>query len=183
MNLNSGATVKITGTPDGTSNYTLITASSIGGVTPVLDAPISGYDLVVDGTSLKLNATGASGFGSWITGTFAGGATVPALQQGSNDDPDGDGVSNLVEYAIAGQDPTVANTSIGNFSSNLLSFSKRQPLAADITYAIEESTDLGIADVWAEVAAGPTYVNDGTTVSYTLPDAASKDFMRLKVVK
>jgi hypothetical protein len=45
-------------------------------------------------------------------------------------------------------------------------------------YAIEESDDLGISDPWAVVTPG---VNDGTTISYTLPTAGSRLFARLKV--
>ena len=121
----------------------------------------------------------AGGFTTWITGTFVNG-TVPVGQQGANADPDDDGISNLVEYAISGQDPTVSNGTIGTLSGNTLSFSKRLPLASDITYAIEESTDLGIADAWANVV--PT-VNDGTTISYTLPGGPAKDFQRLKITQ
>lgn len=132
--------------------------------------------------TLTVTTGPAGGFSSWITGTFANGA-IAGDQQGPNADPDGDGVSNLVEYAIAGTDPTVANGSVGALSGNTLSFTKRLPLASDITYAIEESTDLGISDPWAEVPAGPSYVNDGTTISNTLPGGAVKDFHRLKVTQ
>lgn len=146
-----------------------------GSVLPVIGiAQITG-----DGT-LTVTSSAGGVFSTWITGTFANG-TVAGGQQGPNDDPDGDGVSNLVEYAIAGLDPTVANGSVGTLSGNALSFTKRLPLASDIIYAIEESTDLGIADVWAEVPAGPSYVNDGTTISHTLPGGPAKDFQRLKV--
>jgi fibronectin-binding autotransporter adhesin len=147
-----------------------------GSVLPVIGIP----QITGDGT---LTVTGSvSGFSVWINGTFANGTVAPG-QQGPNADPDGDGVSNLVEYAIAGLDPTVANGSAGTLSGNTLSFTKRLPLASDITYAIEQSTDLGIADVWAEVPVGPPYVNDGTTISYTLPGGPAKDFQRLKVTQ
>jgi fibronectin-binding autotransporter adhesin len=131
--------------------------------------------------TLSVTAAPVSGFASWITGTFANGA-VPGDKQGPNDDPDNDGVSNLVEYAIAGQDPTVANSTIGTFIGNTLSFDKRLPLASDLTYAIETSIDLG-ATPWAEAPAGIDYINDGTTISYLLPGTNPKDFMRLKVIK
>jgi autotransporter-associated beta strand protein len=128
--------------------------------------------------------TVGGGFSSWITGTFAGGATVPALQQGPNDDPDNDGIRNLVEYAIAGQDPTVGNPTIGTFNGTILSFDKRLPLATDITYTIQDSTDLGLSDAWAEVNNTPPniYVNNGTTVSYALtPGTPPRNFIRLQV--
>ncbi len=55
FNLSAG-TIKLTGTPT-LPSYTLITASSGITGTPTLNAPISGYGLVVEGTSLKLVQT------------------------------------------------------------------------------------------------------------------------------
>lgn len=136
----------------------------------------------ITGSGTLTVATGPAGFSSWITATFSNG-TVPPGQQGPDDDPDNDGIRNLVEYAIAGQDPTVANAAAGSFANNLLSFDKRQPLAADITYAIRESTDLGNLDDWTEVTGG-SYVNNATTISYTLtPPAPLKNFIRLEVTQ
>ena len=121
-----------------------------------------------------------AGFSSWITGTFANG-TVPGGQQGPNDDFDKDGISNLVEYAIAGQDPTVGNPTIGTFSAGTLSFTKREGTSG-LTYAIQKSTDLGITDAWIEVTGG-SYVNDASTISFTLtPGTPAKNFLRLQVL-
>jgi fibronectin-binding autotransporter adhesin len=127
-----------------------------------------------------LTATASSGFTSWITGTFANG-TIPGAQQGPNDDFDNDGVSNLMEYAIDGQDPTVPNAAVGTFAANTLSFTKRAGTSG-LTYAIQESTDLGVSDPWSEVSGG-SYINNATTISYTLtPGSPARDFVRLQVV-
>ncbi len=121
-----------------------------------------------------------SGFASWITGTFANGNTVPGGQQGANDDPDNDGISNLVEYAIAGLDPTVGNGSIGTFNGLTLKFTKRTPLATDISYVIETSPDL--QPPWtAQVTHG--LGNTDADIFYTLPSVGGKLFARLKVEK
>lgn len=147
----------------------------VGSVSPVTGIP----QITGDGT-ITVGSSGV-GFATWITGTFANGQ-VPAGKEGPDDDADGDGIPNLLEFAIEGQDPTVPNASVGNFDGTTLSFTKRQtPVVTGITYAIEESTDLGVTDVWAEVSGG-TYVNSPTTVSYALtPGTPAKNFVRLKV--
>ena len=180
--LDVGAQIKLIAPPVAGTSYTLLTAAGgITGATPVLATAIPSYTLVVDGNSLKLNYV-VGGFSSWITGIFAGGASVPLGQQGPNDNPTGDGISNLVKYAIAGQDPTVANSSISTFTGNTLSFSKRAD-ASGLTYAIVESTDLGVYSAWTEVSGG-SYVNNGSIISYTLtPGSPAKNFIRLKVTQ
>ena len=116
-----------------------------GSVSPVIGIP----QITGNGTL----TVGDPGFSSWITGTFANGQ-VPANQRGPNDDFDNDGIRNLVEYAIAGQDPTVPNATVGTFTGNSLSFTKRAGTSG-LTYAIQESTDLGVTDAWAEVTGVP----------------------------
>jgi autotransporter-associated beta strand protein len=118
-------------------------------------------------------------FASWITRTFANG-TVPLDRQGADDDFDNDGISNLIEYALAGQDPTVPNPVVGTFTAGILGFAKR-PEAIGLSYAIQESTDLGVADDWTEVSGGG-YVNNAGGISYTLtPGSPARNFIRLQV--
>ena len=138
-------------------------------------------------TGFALNSSGyltavPAGFASWIASTFANGQ-VPLDKRGANNDPDSDGISNLMEYAIAGQDPTVANPTVGTFNGTLLSFTKR-PGTSGLSYAIQKSTDLGLTEAWAAVTGvPPLYVNDGSTISYTLtPGAPAKNFLRLQVL-
>jgi hypothetical protein len=118
------------------------------GIYEAVGNPGSGIETSsITGTG-TLTVTGA-GFDTWVSGDFANGNTVPSDKQGPNDDPDNDGIDNLTEYAVANLDPTVNNGSVGTFTGLTLSFAKRQPLAGDITYSIEESTDLGVSDAWA----------------------------------
>ncbi|MCU0795185.1 MAG: autotransporter-associated beta strand repeat-containing protein [Akkermansiaceae bacterium] len=149
----------------------------VGSASPIIGIP----QITGDGT-LTVGSAGV-GFASWITGTFANGQ-VPSGQQGPDDDPDGDGISNLIEFAIEGQDPTVPNSAIGSFDGSTLSFDKRQtPAITGISYAIEESTDLGAADAWEEVS-GVNYINNPTTISYSLdPGSSVKNFIRLRVTQ
>jgi autotransporter-associated beta strand protein len=178
----TGGTLNLTGTFVSGSSLRFGTTSS--GLTPAQLALISATGFTSFGLDANgyLTATSTGGFSSWIASSFATG-TVPGGKQGPNDDPDNDGISNLVEYAVAGQDPTVPNTSIGTFSANTLSFTKR-PGTSGLTYAIQDSTDLGIADTWAAVTGvPPVYVNDGTTISYTLtPGTPVRNFLRLQVL-
>ena len=153
------------------------------GLTPAQLASISATGFTgfaLDGSGFLTATPGGGGFASWITGSFAGG-TIPVDKRGANDDFDNDGISNLVEYAVDAQDPTVPDSSIGTYSANTLSFTKRAGTSG-LTYAIQDSTDLGITDAWAEVSGG-SYVNDSTTISFTLtPGTPAKNFLRLQVV-
>jgi autotransporter-associated beta strand protein len=120
-------------------------------------------------------------FAVWIAGEFANGQ-VAIDQRGPNHDFDNDGIRNLIEYAIASQDPTVPNPTVGSFNGVTLSFAKRQGTTG-LSYAIQESTDLGVNDVWDEVE-GDDYVNDPNTISYPLtPGTPPTNFLRLKVIE
>lgn len=151
-------------------------SSSSTAVPPFVD------DTRFSGTGVVVVTAGppAGGFSSWITGTFANG-TVPSGQQGPNDDFDKDGINTLVEYAIAGQDPTVPNATVGTFTGNALSFSKRLD-ATGITYDIESSTLL-TAESWTTLAKPPV-VESASAISFTFtPGTPVKNFARLKVTQ
>jgi autotransporter-associated beta strand protein len=53
LTLGATSAITITGTPDGTSNYLLMTASAITG-TPVLDPEVSGYTVELQGSGTQL---------------------------------------------------------------------------------------------------------------------------------
>jgi autotransporter-associated beta strand protein len=174
----SGGTLHLTGHFVSGSSLRFGTTSS--GLAPGHLALIS-----ADGfTGFALNADGYlvanAAFSSWIAGNFANGS-IPIDKRGPRDDYDNDGVSNLVEYAIDGQDPTLPGASIGGFTGNTLSFTKRAGTSG-LTYAIQQSSDLGAADPWTEVM-GASYVNDTATVSYSLPAGGpARIFLRLQVL-
>jgi autotransporter-associated beta strand protein len=142
--------------------------------------PVIGISQITGDGTLTVGDVTPAGFSSWITGTFANG-TVPGGQQGPNDDFDKDGISNLVEYAIAGQDPTVGNSAISTFNAGTLSFSKRLD-ATGITYDIESSTLL-TAESWTTLAKPPV-VESASAISYTFTlGTPVTNFARLKVTQ
>ena len=121
------------------------------------------------------------GFSSWIAGAFANG-TVPLDKRGPHDDPDNDGISNLVEYAIASQDPTVGKATTGTLTAGgTLGFTKRLD-ATGITYEIECSTLL-TAVSWTTLPKPPV-VESASSISYTFTlGTPVKNFARLKVTQ
>lgn len=105
-----------------------------------------------------------------------------AVLAGDNEDFDGDGISNLIEYAT-GTDPKVANASVvttakpGNFLT--LTF----PVINDssLTYTVLGTNDLGIA--FTEATGSSNTVGGVTTYTddVSLAGAATRRFLRLKV--
>jgi autotransporter-associated beta strand protein len=116
-------------------------------------------------------------FSSWIAGNFAQGT----VEMGEpHDDDDNDGIPNLIEFALAGLDPTVSDSLPMTITNGVFSFAKRTDVAG-ITYAIEQSTDLGVSDPWSEVS-GTSYVNGPDAISYApVSGVADKTFIRLKI--
>ncbi|MCX8497534.1 MAG: PKD domain-containing protein [Akkermansiaceae bacterium] len=143
-------------------------------------SPVIGISQITGDGTLTVGPVTPAGFASWIAGTFANGA-IPVEQRGPSADPDNDGVSNLVEYATAGQDPTVGNPAIGTFNGSALSFSKRLD-ATGITYDIESSTLL-TAGSWTTLAKPPV-LESSSAISYIFtPGTPVKNFARLKVIQ
>jgi autotransporter-associated beta strand protein len=117
----------------------------------------------------------SGGGGSYTTWATANG--IPG--ELASEDHDKDGLTNLMEYAL-GKDPTVSSLPAGTYATGSVSFSKGADAVTngDVTWAIEESDDLGVTDAWATVT--PT-VNDASTISYTLPTGKTTVFVRLVV--
>lgn len=141
----------------------------------------SGYALHYDnGTREILLVQAPAGFGSYMDG-FTG---LSAADKLPNADPDHDGISNLLEYALDGMDPTIANVSPGTLTGYVVSYTKRALAVSnnDVTYAILQSSTLGAEpSPWIEV--GTYLVNDSTTISYLLPSGQPKVFVKLKVTQ
>ncbi len=173
-----------TGTLDLTGNFVPGTSLRFGtdsaGLDPSQLTLISadGFNHFALDAAGYLTAEASFGFDSWISGVFAKGS-IPIDQRGPSDDFDKDKVANLLEFALAGHDPTVPDPKVGDFTGHTLAFAKR-PGTSGLSYAIETSTDLGQTDPWAEVG-GVSYVNDPDIISYALPGEPPRAFLRLRV--
>jgi autotransporter-associated beta strand protein len=114
--------------------------------------------------------------------TYFDWAAAHGLSTGVNasptDDPDHDGIPNLIEYAL-GTNPFAFDPPPGSFDGNTLTFTKGADALAngDVIYAIEVSDDLGLTDPWATVVA----IEHGDTLSYTLPTDRPRLFARLRL--
>lgn len=94
-------------TPPAPGTYILATAT--GGITGTLGTVnLTGLtgSVAINGNNLELTIAGSSGFTSWI-----GGFGLALADQDPADDPDSDGISNLLEFALNGT-PSVSDPSI-----------------------------------------------------------------------
>lgn len=142
--------------------------------------------------SLTLGVEAVAPFLAWQQESFGIDASSPAIA-GPTADPDQDGVSNLMEYALGlsplapwqaeGEQPfpSLSNTSAGTEFRY-----RKNPTATDLTYTILESDDLGLSDAWAPATLdGDTLQEmDGAIEvrAATLPEPlAPQRFYRLRV--
>ena len=182
VTFNTGSTVTITGTT-GAPSYTLMTATSFAGITPVLSAPVAGYELKVEGgNTLKLVQLG---YGAWASLNGAG--------VNLDDDHDGDGVTNGVEYFLGGPNgnttgftalPSVVNTA-GTLS---VTWPKGAGYAGAYPTDFVVETSATLSGPWtAETLGGGNILdtaNPGGSVKYTFPGGPAytgKNFARLRV--
>lgn len=130
-------------------------------------------------TSAPAQLTVRDGFATWIA------ARAPAGATGATDDPDADGLANLLEYAL-GTDPAGADAHrLPSFTSeggNYVFRFTRPAGRADLSYFVEQSADLA---AWSDVPVTPA-VSPGAPgeeiVTVTLPAPASAHwFIRLRV--
>ncbi len=110
---------------------------------------------------------------------------VPAGQRGATDDPDGDGVPNLLEFAL-GLDPAVGDINgdglpvvetAGGFLT--LTYVRTQP--SDVIYEVQATSDLSATGSWSAdgVTQGTPDAEGVTTAS--IPLSGPRLFLRLHV--
>ncbi len=123
------------------------------------------------------------GFREWLEAE-----EVPAAQRGPEDDPDGDGLPNVLEYALAGRKPNVTTGEGDVGRAQLETTDDTRVLRFDYTprfdenaycdVTVEVSTDLKDWD--AATAATSTRNADGSVTVRLAPDSAGRPtFLRL----
>jgi len=164
-NLNvTGATLAITAT--GSQTGTLVIASYTGTLTgtfaTVTGLP-AGCSVNYNTTAKQIELVAAAGYSTWAA-TNAGG-------QAANLDFDHDGVPNGVEYFMGQTGSSFTpNPAVIN---GVITWPKDPTAVA--TYVVQTSPDLV---TWSPAAG---VVDNGTSVSFTLPTGAGKLFVRIKV--
>jgi hypothetical protein len=107
-------------------------------------------------------------------------AGIPGNQRGPLDDPDGDGIPNLLEYALglAPATATAAGLPAAELINSDLTFTYTRA-RADVTYEVQTTVDLTFPWSATGVTQGTPDVNGVTTA--TVPLATPARFLRLQV--
>jgi hypothetical protein len=145
----------------------------------------------MDTATLQINVVAAP-FELWKQDKFTPQQLVQSGVVGDLDDPDRDGIANLIEYAL-GLNPNQASGSglpVGGIHGGYLTLTfNRQKSATDIAYQVEAVGNLNSS--WVEIwnssnvpYGGGSNPSQQVTVQDTVPVSESpKRFMRLKVTK
>jgi hypothetical protein len=137
----------------------------------------------VDGQTVSATINIVSPFRAWQLTNFPTNADNTAIA-GEAADPDADGLSNLLEYAL-GLNPnafTLTSVVVDTTTGALRLTAPKNPNATDITYLVEVSGDLV---TWT--ASGTTVVTSTTSLLQVLDNTplsgATRRFIRLKITK
>lgn len=187
-------TVVATGTPAPTYQWKkggVVIAGATGTsytINPVGAGDAADYTVVVTNAGGSVTSNPATltvvttSYATWRSANFTVGEAADDLISGPSADPDGDGLKNLVEYAL-GTAPKTANTS-GQATVTVTStewvFTYTRPAdRPDLTYTVQSSTNLS---TWSTVNA--TRTTTGTTETWqarVTVTAGQNAFFRLQV--
>ena len=187
----STATVYQYGPTNDTNNAGL-TTMTLSGVGSSFSATFPAYSMTV--IDLPRAAT-STPYTSWQGSHFTAAELGNSAVSGDNADPDGDGIVNLMEYALgldpkaAGRAglPTVSRTIVESSSYLTLTYTKVKA-DTDLTYLVEVSGDLQTWNGGSAYTTDISTVDQGTTQQVTTRDltpaaAGVRRFMRLRVTR
>ncbi len=121
---------------------------------------------------------GQTGFMEWL-----GGQSLPAGQDGPNDDPDGDGIQTAIEYAC-GTDPMVFSTMAGEYAilqtPSTVSF-LLPAQRSDLGYAIQKTTSLTVP-VWTDLVGTVSVGGGQTQIEAVDPLVGDTGYYRFKII-
>lgn len=126
------------------------------------------------------------GFAAWQAGAFSSAQLADPNISGELANPDGDGFTNLAEYAL-GLEPLTADSLqagpvLGWDGTNWTYTWRRPSDRGDVTYTVETSSDLAN---WTGLAATPTLMGTSGGIDTwrvnVAPGAARKHFLRLVI--
>jgi len=134
---------------------------SIAGTFPITLGATNGAGT---GTATLTLTVSATGFALWQSDHFTASELVDPAVSGPNADPDGDGLPNLLEYAL-GLEPwgpgTTGLPTISLNAMNLVLTYTRPVSVTDVTYAVEVSTDL---TTWTTVGVTHEFVSSSAGI-------------------
>lgn len=137
-----------------------------------------------DGSGTRVVAIVSSGVGSPYD-TWAASYSLVGDDALNTADPDGDGLVNLLEYALD-TSPVLSDSgsaqALGR-SGNFLTLTFNHPADASLVYQIETSNDLGTT--WTTLPALPAFTTEGTYIYTDTADltVTPRRFLRLKVTQ
>ena len=152
-----------------------------------LGQPLIGGALLGIGqqASVAVSAPALTGYAAWQQAKFTVGEVADANISGPNADPDGDGFSNLVEYAL-GLEPKSPSTSglpaVSSDATHWIYTYTRPVGVSDVTYEVQFSTTL---TTWGVPGVAATLVSTigevETWQAKHLLSSAANAYFRLKV--
>jgi autotransporter-associated beta strand protein len=190
--------------PEPGDRFDLLAAGSRSGTFGAIQLPtlpadrrwITRYD--PDGSpGLSLLVEAIPPYEQWTAQTMQGDADTPGIS-GPLDDPDGDGISNLLEYAL-GLAPREAlpltlqspyqGLPVAESASSGISLVYRRNLAAtDLQYIVETTHNLALPDSWHAATVQETILHEENGVrtlraTITLPPDNPQGFLRLRILR
>ena len=172
LSLGAGAALTLNLLPGGFTQPSYVIAECTGTLSGTFATVPSGYTVTYTATQAIL--TPATGFTSWATAKGLDGTA--GKESGPSDDPDKDGLANLLEYMLNG-DPLGDSSTIlpigTNDATNLtLTFNRRDDSETDTTQAVEfGSTLTGWTPVAIPSADGATIVvAGGKSITFTVSE-------------